>query len=81
MIHFKKLDVSVCYWFFSALEQAGGKKKEKSTHCLLFLLDFITCSNMGDRLLQLDLWGSNRQQLPGYKVALLYIHFIYLHMF
>lgn len=26
---------------------------------------------MGNRVLLLDLWGSNRQQLPGYKVALL----------
>lgn len=24
---------------------------------------------MGNRVLLLDLWGSNRQQLPGYKVA------------
>lgn len=31
----------------------------------------LTCSNMGNRVLLLDLWDSNRQWLPGYKVALL----------
>lgn len=43
LMHFKNPDVSVCFWFFLSLEQVGGKKKEKSIYCLLFLLDFITC--------------------------------------
>lgn len=53
------------------IRTGGREEEEKSIYCLLFLFDVITCLHMGDRLLQLDLWGSNRQQLPGYKVALL----------
>lgn len=56
------------------LEPVGGKKKENPfTICYLFvwLHCMPTCSNMGNRVLLLYLWGSNRQRLPGYKVTLL----------
>lgn len=54
--------------------RTGGREKEGKIHLLSAIsVGFYympMCSSMGDRLLQPDLWGSNRQQLPGYKVAL-----------
>lgn len=73
MIHFKKPDVSVCFLVLFVI-RTGGREKERKIHLLSAIsVGFYympTCSSMSDRLLQLDLWDSNKQLLPGYKVAL-----------
>lgn len=66
---------SFCMFLVLFVITTGGREEKGKIRLLsaisLWFYYMPTYSNMGDRLLQLDLWGSDRQQLPGYKVALL----------